>query len=355
MKKIGVLTFHRAINYGAVLQTYALQKFLKRQNFNASVLDYRCLKIEKDYKLNFFTFNIKKLISSLVLLSKKFKFNKFINKNIVLTKPVYNKEDLENISKELDYVCVGSDQVWNGRWTDNDKRYYLDFTDSYKKISYAASLGKNAMSLKEKTEYTELLNDFKKLSVREQSSAELLSGFLNKNISTHLDPVFLLEKNEWNKVAKTIRDSNYVLVYMLVPSDNLIKKAIDLAKRKNLNVIILNDNIRKRYNIEYRRFVSIEKFLGYFKNASYVITNSFHGTAFSVVYEKNFFVELQTYKNAPNMRMIDLLKVFDLNERIFDENSDLSIYNNINYHIVNRKKYKMIKEVTDYFNELKDL
>ena len=354
MRKIGVLTFHRAINYGAILQTYALQQFLKKQNFETRVIDYRCHKVEKDYKTSLNTINIKKIISTLILFLKKTKFQNFVKKNIAISKPVYCKDDLRLISNEFDYLCVGSDQVWNERWTENDKRYFLDFTESTKKISYAASLGKGQLSNDEKFELKMLLEDFNKISVREHSSACLLKTFVDKKINVHLDPVFLLEKNDWEKVLKDVQDTNYVLVYMLVPSDNLMKKAIELAKKRNLKVILLNDNIRKKYDVIYKRVSSVEKFLGYFKNASYIVTNSFHGTAFSIVFEKNFFVELQTYKNAPNMRMVDLLDTFDLNDRIFDEFSNLYLYNSVNYKCVEEKKNKLIEEVKTYFCDLVD-
>jgi len=349
--KIGIITFHRAINYGAVLQTYALSKYLRELGYDVQVLDYRCKAIEDSYKVNvsFNMYSLKRLFLSPLSLNKKRKFYRFLNNKIPHTKSLYTYNDLCEAVKDFDFIITGSDQVWNSQWTHGDEAYLLNFCNDEKKLSYAASIGKNNISDKEKELFEKHLQKFKGISVREQTGKDLLSSFVQSEISLNCDPVALLDKDLWTKITNHPKQKNYVLVYMLVNSKSLMNAAIEYGKKTGKEVILINDNIRKNYPVTYKRNVSPEEFVGLFCDADCVFTNSFHGTMFSIIFEKELHIELQKYSGAPNSRFTDLLKKLEIENCIFDTLVSDDCINKIDYVSVKEKIKEMQNNSYKYF------
>ena len=354
MAKIAIITFHRAINFGAVLQTYALSSYLKNLGFEVDVLDYRSKSLEDSYKTKFAfdLYSIKRYFLKPLTEIKKKKFRKFICKNINLTQPLSTFEELQNIANNYDFIITGSDQVWNKQWTQKDSAYLLDFCNDEQKVSYAASIGKSSLSEEEKVWLSENLKSFRKISVRETTGKKILNEFVNKEISVNCDPVVLLDKEQWTKISKCPKEKGYVLIYMLVASDSLVKAAADYGKNAGKEVIMINDNLRKQYDVKYKRFCSPEDFVGLFKNADCVFTNSFHGTMFSIIFEKEVHIELQKYKDAPNSRFVDLLKNLGMEACIFSEDMLEGINSNsIDYSCVREKIAEMKEQTNLYFDD----
>lgn len=327
--KIGILTFHRAINYGAVLQAYALQKYLESQNIKVDIIDYRSEVIEESYKLFYYTItrkNVRSLISDIIKLPTRVKkrsgFDKFLNRQLKLSNPI-KKSDLIGIVDEYDFFITGSDQVWNLDITGKDYTYFLDFIiDNNKKTSYAASLGN--FNLVDAIETKDLLKDFKYISIREESKKNIIENYINKCIDVSLDPTLLLSKKDWEKIALSPREkSEYLLLYTVDKPIKLINYARKIAKEKNLKIIYITEYFNREDGIEYVRDASPEEFLGYFKNANTILTNSFHGTVFSILFEKCFYVELQGQRKY-NDRSENLLLNLDLQNRII-KNEEISI------------------------------
>ena len=174
----GIITFHRAVNYGAVLQTYALQEALRNLNIDSEVIDYRDNIIDNRFKF-FYDKSLKKLVKDFIYFPifyrKNKKFEKFIEGNIVTTKKIIRNCDELNQLKEFDQYITGSDQVWNYRLTNWDEAYFLDFVkDNKKKNSYAASFGMNEIPKKEQEKYKSLLSQFNHISVREENGIEII-------------------------------------------------------------------------------------------------------------------------------------------------------------------------------------
>lgn len=351
MLKVGIITFHRAINYGAVLQTYALSKYLRECGYDVQVLDYRCKAIEDSYKVKFAlnAYSIKRLLLSPFSSGKKKKFYHFLDENIPHTKSLYTYDELCETANEFDFIITGSDQVWNSQWTYGDEAYLLNFCKDEQKVSYAASIGKSNVSDEEKEQLQKHLQRFKSISVREQTGKDLLDSLLQKDISVNCDPVALLSKEKWTDVAVSPNEKNYILIYMLVKSDSLMNAAIEYGKKTGKQVLLINDNLRRDYPVVYKRNIAPEEFVGLFCNADCVFTNSFHGTMFSIIFEKEVHIELQKYKGAPNSRFTDLLKRLEMEDCVF-ETPEIDENKEINYVSVKEKLKQMQDETEKYFD-----
>jgi len=321
--KIATLTFQRALNYGAILQCYSLQKTIKDLGYDSEVLDYDCKMISKGYKI-LITDSLAAFIKSLLFLpmfyKKKQNFASFIKRFISVCKEVSYPE-LANASSGYDAVITGSDQVWNYKLTGSDSTYFLDFIpEQRKRLSYAASFGIKDIPAKLQEFYQRNISGMGYISVREQTGADLVEKICGRKAEVVLDPVFLQSAEEWQRLMPENKEKNYIFVYM--PGKNTLKAAQLLAKAKKLRIIYCayGYSLRNmRENIgDMRLSLGPDEFLTLLNGADYVLTGSFHATAFSLIFHKDFFVEVPENVGS---RITDLLKLFDLEKRIF--NSEL--------------------------------
>lgn len=318
-QKVGVITFHEANNYGAVLQAVALQITLNKIGADAYLINYRP---ETDYgfKLKLSPRNIPYIP---FLNAKKRKFNHFLNTNSKLTKIATNIEQLKVITKSFDAIITGSDQVFNPKWRNGDLNYLLSFADPNQRYSYAASFGISELPLEWENKITPLLQNYNTISVREASAIELIENMGLKG-RIDCDPVLLLSKDEWIGLSKTNRLEPYLLLYTLEQNDELLKFARKIAKEKNLQIVQLTDSLRKtKGDIHYFSYKSPEEFIGAFNKADYIVTNSFHGLAFSTLLEKDFTVFLQNKNGAPNARLTDFVNKYQIVDRVFGQGGEL--------------------------------
>lgn len=340
--KIGILTFQQAINYGAVLQLYALQEVVQKLGVDSDVINYISPKLENDYKIIRYNAGLKNLLASIfcakAFCERKRRFKVFEKKYLNLTDELYSKGDLTRICNEYDYVITGSDQVWNYTITDADSTYMLDFVeDSNKKISYAASFGVAQIPDKLKVWYKNLLQDFKAISVREKQGQAIIKILCNKEVSVVLDPTFLLTKEDWKKLNTCdTKNKKYILVYCLRRSDLLNEFAEKLKIKTGFKIIVLNPRIRNIYDKSSAYSSGPEDFIRLFMNAEYVLTNSFHGTAFSINFNKNFLVDLDINSTVnTNSRLLNILSLLGLEDRIIDNIDIEKMYQDIDYSKVN--------------------
>lgn len=335
--KIGILTFHCAHNYGAVLQAYALQETIKSFGFQVEIINYQpnyllepykpiSLKIIFSGKIRII---IKKIILSIVLYPFRLKrwkmFNIFIEKNFNLS-----KKCTSDIPSNYDLYIIGSDQIWNNRITRGfDMVYWGFFNTNYrtKKIAYAASFGDIKNIFDEKQFLEKGLENFDGISLRENDYLEYIKTLSKKNVFKVLDPTFLLNNSIWDiKSIKPEITKQYVLVYQVISSKETLRIASEIAKQINAVVIEIPSSISMsnfRNNI-----VSPFEFLGWIKYASCIVTTSFHGTAFSVIYKKNFYVI--NLENGSEKRSIDFLTSINLSNRIIDKYSSVN-FDKIDY------------------------
>lgn len=344
MSSVHILTFHRALNYGAVLQCYGLYKAVSKIQDDCDVIDYRAECIEKRYRVIHKNSSLKGFVKAAltvpVVRKKRKKFDDFIKNNIKTTAAIKGRDNLSKIQwSNLDCYCVGSDQVWNLDLIDGDMSFSLDFVpNGTKKMSYAASIGVDI-----KPEWRDMfvnnLDSFCSVSVREQTAQEQLKQYGIK-ASVEIDPVFLLTKEEWAEKAKDVQNESYVLIYLLQKADNFMKEAVKYAQKKGKKVVIISTGLKRQYTAEYVSECGPEEFLGYFKRADTVFTNSFHGIAFSILFNKNFYYQLQGNNAKTNSRLSDIIKIFNLEQRDIDNiEKDLLIdYTNVNRVIEEKRK-----------------
>lgn len=354
--KINIITRHAISNYGSLLQSYATQKILKQNNCDSEIIDY----IREDEKTE-------NLVNTFVVNSHFFnrnRFTRFLYKKLQysnfkkmdtkflemrkqylnLTKQTFsNSEDLKKYNFDSNIFCTGSDQVWGKIGTSEfDENYFLNFVNSDAKcFSYAASFGKVNLSNEIKDKIPELLKKYSSILVRENSALEILDGYGIKEAKQVLDPTLMLDKDEWEKLITKKDDEynsnrKYILVYQLHHSklfDSYLKK---LAKKTKLPVIRISPSkyfALKPGKLKY--LPNLSEFLSLFKNAEMVLTDSFHGTVFSIIFNINF---IDILPNLTGTRIESLLKLFNLENRIIlgnEFNFEL-IDKKINYNSVNK-------------------
>lgn len=321
--RIGILTFHRAINYGALLQCYALQEKLRELGTDVKVIDYRSPFLESAYRL---TWDLQKNKWSSIWpwlngvpsqIRKKRRFRRFAAKHLHLTEP-YEQTTIPRCENSFKGIITGSDQVWNMTVCGNDYSFLLDFVkDNGKKLSYAVSMG----SYQPSEEEMRMIGSFRSVSLREKNACSVISRQLGRAVHADLDPTLLLDREQWEKVvAKRQMKKPYVFIYSVYPQYRMVKYAKKLAKEKGLEIVHLHNRVKKAIREDGVHLLfdcSPEQFLSWIRHADYVLSNSFHGTVFSILFERQFLSELET-RVGYNNRVWELLRMLGLERRILD-------------------------------------
>lgn len=358
--KIAIITFSCAFNYGAVLQTYGLYSYLKGKGNEVSVIDYiperynldamdytnKALKRTRLWKYIPFSKAIWKRTRLVQMKRNRANFRIFLENNIRFTHKYFTLEELKEDIPEADVYITGSDQVWNPDFVwngDIDKPYYLAFLpDSANRISYSSSFGKNKLEEHESLSAEVYLKKYKKLSVREKSGVKILDGMGLKAIET-ADPVILAGVNVFKKLInkdKRIKKS-YLLLFQINFNKELFEICRILALKNKVDLIVLIPDVQQASKCKYNGKVvipNVEEWLTYFMYSSYIVTDSFHATVFSIMFEKPFSsCTLSGY----NGRIYNILNKTGLIERILPE-PDLSCLEEqfkkeIPYNIVREK------------------
>ncbi len=309
--KLGILTASRTNNFGTDLQAYAMQ-LLFNKYCDTEIIDYVCPKLERSHKL------LKKL-SVVEIIRLPWKIYKnishcYFRKNFFKTSNTYTKETIEKVN--YDGIVVGSDQIWNLDITDNDFNFFLPF-NGIKKYAYAASIGKSDIrDWQEKYNIKKYLDDFTTIAVREHSGVVALENIDVKSQYV-LDPLLMVDKNEWKKFATYRTPKKYVFVYLIQENSQAIQYARDYAEKNGLEVVIFQAPGKFKKGIKKCVYCNLQRWISYMLNANQVITNSYHGLSMAVALEKDFRVFGICSAVQNNSRMIDLLKTISLEEYLF--------------------------------------
>ena len=331
--KVYILTFVNTVNYGALLQAFSLRANIVSLGYDCEFINYQ------NQRLDYSTVSLYRRLRSFIvqnliikpLFSRKRKARtKLFQRDMLqLRAPKYHKPcELGVFAQRNGIYVVGSDQVWNPDLIENDESYLLSFAGG-KKIAYAASFGKNGMPEKYYQRYNKYLNRFHAISVRENSGAEFLKKILNIEANVLLDPVFLFDATDWNSRLQlqdiSVRPGGYVLCYVMPGETKTINSIYTVAKaisdQKGIPIITLGKREYSRATKEKAEILEFDagprEFVKYLSCADYVVTNSFHGTAFSIIYRKKFWtVAKKSSDPSPNTRMRELLNRFGLEDRI---------------------------------------
>lgn len=322
--KIGIITQPLHSNYGGILQNYALQQVLKRLGHEVWTIDY--------HRYNWFDWadHVWRVLAHKIL-GHKSRFGqtpteirrietplrRFVMKHISLTEPRTRKFERRIVKKyEFDALVVGSDQVWRPKYNYNVADCFLKFAKAMpvRRVAYAASFGTDEweFTARQTAECAQLARQFDAISVRENSGVALCKEHLGVEAVHLLDPTLLLDAADYAELCKDIpKRKPFVFAYILDESEEKLRQIKQFAARHNLDCFI------KSAGATVNMDDTVELWLSYFRDAAYVITDSFHGTIFSIINNKEFYVFGN--KKRGNSRFDSLLEGFGLKDRIIDD------------------------------------
>lgn len=330
---IGILTFQNAFNYGALLQAFALQEKCKELGTDAQIINYQNRTFNSLYR-DFYKIDLRKGAEQFFRFLKLFVFHfsnsvgerrkmaqlqRFIDEHFALT-PEVEKDGIQDELEKFDLVVVGSDQVWNTPLTGFDDTYFLPFDVKTKRISYAASIGKDYVSGYEMDLLRNNMPKYDAISVREKKASRLIYEHTNFQSDIVLDPTLLFSGDYWKKIAAMAKrkpKKKYVLLYIIQKQKKLADAAVRFAKVQECEIISLSEiSCDCKYTV--MRDASIEEFLYLIANAECVFSSSFHGIAFSINFNRHFYYELADYYPNNNSRIAEIADTFGLSERNID-------------------------------------
>ena len=324
--KVSIITRHGVGNYGSLLQSMATQNILNILGFESEIINYR--RNDEDYlnltktqlasKPEWNKNYIKRFIYRLLrepesILAGK-SFDKWRNKYLKLTQKYTEYEQLQKMPPQADIYMTGSDQVWGAIGSDDyDKAYFLDFvSEDKKRIAYAASFGKTNFTEDIINSYSEWLSRYDSISVREKSAVEIIKNMGLGEVSQVLDPTLLITSDEWSEYIDSEIRGKYVLVYQLHKNKLLDRYAIEFAKKADLPLLRISPSIHQiNRGGKFVYLPDVGKFLSYIKNAEYMITDSFHGTAFAINFNTQFVDILPGKTKTRNQSILELTGLTD--------------------------------------------
>lgn len=352
--KIGFLTFHKEINYGANLQAYAFLKYLLENSFDAEIIDLTSNKNidRRSWKRKLLHFiKIILIPTSFKTVLKKKKFFKFQRNYYHLSSKMFLGDVSilsSNVNYDYDVIISGSDQLFNLPLSEFTFSYYLPFNHVYK-FSYASSFGRKQITDIEKWAILNYLPSFNNLSFREVTGYESVNSLVQlKERNIVVDPVFLLEKEKWLSLCKHSSKKDYILVYFMEDSDWL-KATIDYVCKifPTYSLLVIpgtSEGIKIKNHHKTINTAGPIEFLSLFSNAKIIITNSFHGLSFSFIFNKMVYCCAHSSKNA---RLENLLQLVGEENKIISK-PDYSKIEYINGEEAMTKMEKNINKSKEY-------
>lgn len=364
--KVGIITIQKSPNYGACFQAYGLYSFLKKHGIECEIIDllrpthfeYIQSKIHKPYRQkkvgvikgtkHIINIIFKKSIAvnTLTQVAQQ-KFDSF-NSGIIYSKTYYSIDELYYDPPQYDVYITGSDQLWNPTIGFCIEPYFLTFVNNGgRKISYATSVGINELSNQERADFSKWLADYYSISVREESACKLLSTIVKQDVIQVCDPSFLLEPAQWKEmmIAPPIDDS-YILLFTLRYNKTLLDFCLRLSyesRKKLVYLCLYQPNVESTEQYTAVDSAGPTEFLGYIANADMVITNSFHGTVFSLILGAgNVFSHVPSTQKR-GKRITDLLKTYNLSNHVLGDDLTAS-YNDMELEKVDKNVVSKIMD-----------
>lgn len=359
MKKVGLITCY-ADNYGACLQAYALQQMIIEMEYKAEIIKYSPISSMKEHrgliKLIVPILNILRSIKNRKSIDRyqgemRKNFRKFKKECLTFGNIAYPTiESLYKSPPEYDAFVTGSDQLWNPiiHGMTNNRAHFLDFApEGKKRIAYSPSIGVSKIPDSCKKEMKQLVEKMDVVSVREEDGKRIINEISEKNCRVVLDPTLLLDKDEWSKIIKNFNGKKpYIFCYLFSKQD-YVGEFVEYVKMKTCYEIVVIPFTKREMERGYvvRNDAGPKEFLGLIKNASLVITDSFHATAFSINFNVPFYSLLRnsdTELNNMNSRIFNILEIFDLKNRLISSAKDYP--DEINFDIDFKKVNKILDE-----------
>ncbi|NLD93697.1 MAG: polysaccharide pyruvyl transferase family protein [Fibrobacter sp.] len=368
MKKVGLISYHFWYNYGTVLQSYALWKAISNLGYDSEYIDFKWhwnnqKNQKRSLKLKFKRFltdpfkHIQKRELQLLNLAMN-EFDLFAKKYIPTSNNSFTANDLINFPPEYSRYIVGSDQTWNPLYLKEIDLsiFLLSFVkENTKKFSYAPSIGTLQIDESTMCVYKRELVKFNKISCREKDCCEFLSKNISKDVVHVLDPTFLLNEKQWEEIEVPFKmDGPYILCYILGSKNCISDYAELLGKEKRLPVYYIATS--RQYLKKKNKLIGVgpSHFVNLIKNAEFVVTDSFHGTALSINFKKKFYSFSKREGNihsSDNRRIFGLLEEFSLENR-FKNDDDTRFEDDIDYSPV---CYKLNDRLDSSYRYLKSI
>ena len=358
--KVGILTFHNAYNYGAILQAYATLELIKQYGCDAEIIDYHNNKIDKVYDGG--KFSIGDLIRSglkapFYFIEKYYywkrrkAYHKFLKKYINLSDKTYTQGDDVTLVN-YDVILIGSDQLWNKKITGGyDNVYWGQFEKNKDTRVIAWSVCMNNKDLDDSDIQfikSHLLN-FNTISVREKTLKFLLSKYTRQSICCTLDPTLILPTCNWTKLCHDVKEKNYILVYAVINEQEVVDFAREVSQEMNKPLVIIRSKCTSHLTKHDKETCGPEDFLSYILHADLVVTSSFHGTAFSIILKKQFICPAFSI----NERVDNLLSIADLNNRIVKTVQEAKNISPTDYNVLSKELSKEVNKTLSFLiNEL---
>ncbi len=367
--RICTITHHTVPNYGAVLQAYALQKAIEMQGYQSEILNYQPERVKQFYHQSLRAQKgIKEKLRHIVYYKRFHSWNSafktFLERELTLSVP-YREAQITLADGKYDLYIAGSDQVWNLQLHRGSKRYMLDFvTDDAAKGSYAASFGYSKVPVKFEADTKKALESFHFINVREESGQKIVQEMVGKEkkVSLVLDPTLLLPAESWQHFVQPVEQQGYILIYEICRIKESFEYALYLAQKTGKRIVSIqsfeNQKFVEEGDIEYLYGVTPEKFLSLIYYADYVVTSSFHGTVFSIVFEKTFFCTMTANKNGTNGRLENILELTGLQNRLtgmesYDEKIDFDAVKHLLEPKIQDSLQELISMIQIRIDELK--
>lgn len=364
MAKIGIITYHRAYSYGAKLQAYATATYLNSIGHTAEIIDYSNIGEESRPRISYKS--VKSFIQSIISYissipnedKRRERFNFFLQQYIPLSPQRYiSTESLDFVENNYDYIIAGSDQVWCPQINQGDLNFLLNFVkDNHKKLSYAGSFGVSHLDENNFQTYRQCLSTFNHITVREQEAQNIVFQMLGFKPEIVLDPTFLLPVKHWSQIAiNPLRQNRrkYILCFKILSVNpiyyQLIKK---IHKQTGYEIVHIDSSYRYKPVLGhlYSKAGPLE-FIGLIRDAEIIVTNSFHSTVFSILFNKPFYTILNN--NGRNSRLTTLTEKFNLRNRLISSLDDIKqISISIDYSMRNNIIQKTILESQTILNNM---
>lgn len=326
-KKNAIINHWMVNNYGALLLAYALEKKVRDLGYEVETVSWLPDEVKKPWKISMIKktgllhYLLRLGYFSVFILPRQVSFKNFRSK-MHTSKMLYTDSTLPQIEKEYNKFIIGGDQLWNCKVNYYNENNFLPFIlEKDRKIVYAASLSQDFIQEDFKATFKRLAEGFGYVTTREYRATELIEETTSLRAPRVADPAFLLTAEEWAVEAKEPKEetNSYIFVYQVQSDVSLINFTKKLSEKTGCKIVYCPFPLKKQIRCKRKPYISPEKWLGYIKNARYVVTDAFHGTVFSIIFNRDFYSEISEYGKDTGSRITNILKVFSLEDRLITE------------------------------------
>lgn len=345
-KRIGIINHWMVNNYGALFLAYALEKKIHDLGYDVETITYLPDEVKKPWKLSmikkigFVQYLLRLGYFLVFILPRKQSFKKF-RKRMQTSILKYSDKDLNKIDNIYDKIIIGGDQLWNCKKNYFNKNNFLPFIkQTDKKVVYAASIAQEKIPDDLIDMYKKLVLDFSYITTRESLTTKLLLDLTGEEYARVCDPAFLLDVSDWYSLCerdKKMENKDFIFVYQVQSDIELINFAKKLALKNKCKIVFCPFPLKKAIKCYRKPYISPEKWLWYINNAKYVVTDAFHGTVFSIIFNKDFYSQISSYGSDTSSRITQILEFYKLNNRLLNTNNYQIQNNKIDYIEINRK------------------